>query len=135
MIDLRDLYQDIILDHGRHPRNFRPIEHPTHTARGHNPLCGDRVTIYLTLDGDKYRVPEHALHGRPITTAELWDERVRAISTELRLGAYAEGVQKWCPREDELAIFRRYIDFDKLLPCGLTALGQACGLRLQAPDC
>jgi serine/threonine protein kinase/tetratricopeptide (TPR) repeat protein len=44
---------------------------------------------YLTLDGDKYRVPEHALHGRPITTAELWDERVRAISTELRLGAYA----------------------------------------------
>jgi serine/threonine protein kinase/tetratricopeptide (TPR) repeat protein len=44
---------------------------------------------YLTLDGDKYRVPEHALHGRPITTAELWDERVRAISTELRLSAYA----------------------------------------------
>ena len=44
---------------------------------------------YLTLDGDKYRVPEHALHGRPITTAELWDERVRAIATELRLSAYA----------------------------------------------
>jgi len=44
---------------------------------------------YLTLDGDKYTVPEHALHGRPITTAELWDERVRAISTELRLAAYA----------------------------------------------
>jgi serine/threonine protein kinase/tetratricopeptide (TPR) repeat protein len=44
---------------------------------------------YLSLEGDKYRVPEHALHGRPITTAELWDERVRAISTDLRLGAYA----------------------------------------------
>ena len=44
---------------------------------------------YLSLDGDKYRVPERALHGRPITTAELWDERVRAISTELRLSAYA----------------------------------------------
>jgi hypothetical protein len=44
---------------------------------------------YLTLDGDKYRVPEHAIHGRPITTAELWDERVRAIPTELRLSAYA----------------------------------------------
>jgi len=52
MMDLRELYQDIILDHGRHPRNFRTIEHPTHFAQGHNPLCGDRVTVYLALDGD-----------------------------------------------------------------------------------
>ncbi|HEX8795189.1 MAG TPA: protein kinase [Polyangiaceae bacterium] len=44
---------------------------------------------YLTLEGDKYRVPDRALHGRAITTAELWDERVRAIPTELRLSAYA----------------------------------------------
>jgi serine/threonine protein kinase/tetratricopeptide (TPR) repeat protein len=44
---------------------------------------------YLTLEGDKYRVPDQALRGRPITTAELWDERVRAIPTELRLSAYA----------------------------------------------
>ena len=60
MMDLRELYQDIILDHGRHPRNFRTIEHPTHTAQGYNPLCGDRVTVYLTLDGDRItrcRVP------------------------------------------------------------------------------
>ncbi|HWB49923.1 MAG TPA: SUF system NifU family Fe-S cluster assembly protein [Stellaceae bacterium] len=61
-IDLRDLYQDIILDHGRHPRNFRPIAHPTHTAKGHNPLCGDRVTIYLTLDGD--RIADVSFEGR-----------------------------------------------------------------------
>jgi serine/threonine protein kinase/tetratricopeptide (TPR) repeat protein len=44
---------------------------------------------YLTLQGDRYRVPDHALLGRPITTAELWDERVRVIPTELRLSAYA----------------------------------------------
>jgi len=62
MIDLRELYQDIILDHGRHPRNFRPIEHPTHTAKGYNPLCGDRVTVYLTLDGD--RVADVSFEGR-----------------------------------------------------------------------
>lgn len=49
MMDLRDLYQDIILDHGRHPRNFRAIEHPSHFAQGHNPLCGDKVTVYLKL--------------------------------------------------------------------------------------
>jgi nitrogen fixation protein NifU and related proteins len=62
MMDLRELYQDIILDHGRHPRNFRKIEHPTHFAHGHNPLCGDRVTVYLTLDGD--RIADVSFQGR-----------------------------------------------------------------------
>ena len=62
MMDLRELYQDIILDHGRHPRNFRVIEHPTHTAQGHNPLCGDRVTVYVTLDGE--RIADVAFQGR-----------------------------------------------------------------------
>jgi len=61
-MDLRELYQDIILDHGRHPRNFRTIEHPTHFAQGYNPLCGDRVTIYLTLDGD--RITDLSFQGR-----------------------------------------------------------------------
>jgi nitrogen fixation NifU-like protein len=62
MMDLRELYQDIILDHGRHPRNFRAIEHPTHFAQGHNPLCGDRVTVYLMLDGD--RITDISFQGR-----------------------------------------------------------------------
>jgi nitrogen fixation protein NifU and related proteins len=61
-MDLRDLYQDIILDHGQHPRNFRVQEHPSHMAQGHNPLCGDRVTIYLTLDGD--RIADVSFQGR-----------------------------------------------------------------------
>jgi nitrogen fixation NifU-like protein len=61
-MDLRELYQDIILDHGRHPRNFRAIDHPTHLAQGYNPLCGDRVTVYLTLDGD--RIGDVAFQGR-----------------------------------------------------------------------
>jgi nitrogen fixation NifU-like protein len=61
-MDLRELYQDIILDHGRHPRNFRALEHPTHLARGHNPLCGDRVTIYLAVEGD--RIADVSFEGR-----------------------------------------------------------------------
>ncbi len=61
-MDLRDLYQDIILDHGQHPRNFRKQEHPSHFAHGHNPLCGDRVTVYLSLDGD--RVADVSFQGR-----------------------------------------------------------------------
>ena len=60
--DLRELYQDIILDHGRHPRNLRALPNPTHLARGHNPLCGDRVTIYLTVDGE--RIADVSFEGR-----------------------------------------------------------------------
>ena len=62
MMDLRELYQDIILDHGRHPRNRRALEHPTHLAKGHNPLCGDRVTVYLAMDGD--RIADVSFDGR-----------------------------------------------------------------------
>ena len=60
--DLRELYQDIILDHGRHPRNLHALEHPTHLARGHNPLCGDRVTVYLAIEGD--RIADVSFEGR-----------------------------------------------------------------------
>ena len=67
--DLRELYQDIILDHGRHPRNFHALEHPTHLARGHNPLCGDRVTVYLAVDGDKIADVSFEGRGCAISTA------------------------------------------------------------------
>jgi nitrogen fixation NifU-like protein len=62
MIDLRELYQDIILDHGRHPRNLRALANPTHLARGHNPLCGDRVTVYLAVEHD--RIADVSFEGR-----------------------------------------------------------------------
>ena len=50
--DLRDLYQDVIVDHGRRPRNFGRLEHASHRAEGYNPLCGDRLTLYLRLSGE-----------------------------------------------------------------------------------
>lgn len=49
MSDLRDLYQEVILDHNKQPRNFRAIDTASHQANGHNPLCGDQVTIYLDV--------------------------------------------------------------------------------------
>lgn len=52
MSDLRDLYQEELLDHYGKPRNFRKIENPTRSVEGYNPLCGDRYTVYLTLNGD-----------------------------------------------------------------------------------
>ncbi|MBE0594368.1 MAG: SUF system NifU family Fe-S cluster assembly protein [Gemmatimonadales bacterium] len=52
MADLRELYQQIVLDHNRRPRNFREIPDATRTAEGTNPLCGDQITLYVTVDGD-----------------------------------------------------------------------------------
>jgi nitrogen fixation NifU-like protein len=49
MMDLDDLYQEVILDHNRRPRNFRTIEPASHHADGHNPLCGDRLSLYLQV--------------------------------------------------------------------------------------
>ncbi len=49
-MDPRELYQEIILDHGRHPRNFRVVTDPSHTAEGKNPLCGDHVIIALRYE-------------------------------------------------------------------------------------
>src|SRR5262245_22305885 len=52
MSELNDLYQEVILDHNRRPHNFRVIESPSARQEGFNPLCGDRLTLYLPLDGD-----------------------------------------------------------------------------------
>jgi nitrogen fixation NifU-like protein len=49
MSDLRDLYQEVIFDHNRHPRNYGVLNAPTRVAHGHNPLCGDQLTLYLTV--------------------------------------------------------------------------------------
>ena len=51
MSELRELYQQVILDHNRKPRNFRALEGANRTARGDNPLCGDRITLYLNVEG------------------------------------------------------------------------------------
>jgi len=50
--DLTELYQQVILDHSKRPRNFGPLEGANRTAEGHNPLCGDHVTMFLLVDGD-----------------------------------------------------------------------------------
>jgi nitrogen fixation protein NifU and related proteins len=52
MSDLRELYQEVILDHNRRPRNFHALADASHQAEGYNPLCGDRLTLYLRVDGD-----------------------------------------------------------------------------------
>ena len=50
--DLNDLYQQVILDHSKSPRNFFKLDNANRVAQGHNPLCGDQVTMYLHMEGD-----------------------------------------------------------------------------------
>lgn len=50
--DLRELYQEVILDHGKNPRNFRALDNATCSAHGNNPICGDMLVVYVCLDDD-----------------------------------------------------------------------------------
>lgn len=88
MADHKALYQEVILDHNRKPRNFGTLEHPSHHAEGHNPLCGDHITVALQLaDGCIDRIAFHgescaickasasmmtvAVKGKPLDDAQI----------------------------------------------------------------
>lgn len=54
-VDLNDLYQEVILDHNKNPRNYYKLEGANRTAEGLNPLCGDEISVYMNLDGDRIK--------------------------------------------------------------------------------
>jgi len=69
MSDLRELYQEVIFDHYRKPRNFHPLEGANHHAHGHNPLCGDQVTVYLKTENGMINDLSFEGSGCAISTA------------------------------------------------------------------
>ncbi len=98
MTDLRELYQEIILDHNRRPRNFGALPEPTRATTGHNPLCGDRLTLYLVIDGERIAnvsfegsgcaiskasasLMTEALKGKTVAEAEALFERFHDLVT------------------------------------------------------
>ena len=86
-MDLADLYQDVIVDHNRSPRNFGALEAPTREAEGFNPLCGDQLKLYLLMDGDIIRDIRFDGSGCAISvaSASLMTERLKgATETEAR---------------------------------------------------
>lgn len=111
MSGLRDLYQEVILDHNRRPRNFRAIEPCTHHAHGHNPLCGDQVTVYLEVENEVIKdvafqgsgcaistasasLMTEALKGKPVAEVEglfegFHEAVTGAVEPSLRLGKLA----------------------------------------------
>ena len=94
--DLRDLYQEVILDHGRKPRNFRRLEQPDRTARGDNPMCGDRIELFLKLGADG-GIADAAFQGRgcaiSTASASLMTEIVKG-KTGAQARALADGFRE-----------------------------------------
>jgi nitrogen fixation protein NifU and related proteins len=68
-MDLKDLYRDVIVDHNRNPRNFGKLEPADGRAEGYNPLCGDRLTLYVNLDGERVRESKFEGSGCAISVA------------------------------------------------------------------
>jgi nitrogen fixation NifU-like protein len=89
MSDLRELYQELIIDHSKRPRNFRVVEGADRKAEGFNPLCGDKVTVYLELDNGRIKNIGFQGKGCAISTASA------SVMTETLKGktlAEAEGL-------------------------------------------
>ena len=97
--DLRELYQAVILDHARAPRNFRRPERASRQAHGHNPMCGDQLSVYLSLDGGGL-IDDAAFEGKgcaiSLASASLMTETGRSGEDALRLLA---AVEILCTRE------------------------------------
>ncbi|HEX4194098.1 MAG TPA: SUF system NifU family Fe-S cluster assembly protein [Stellaceae bacterium] len=117
-MESRELYQDIILDHGRKPRNFHKMEHPSHFANGHNPLCGDRVTVFLEIEGDKIKDVSFDGRGCAISTAsaslmtEVLKGKTLAEADELFKAFHAEVTGGEVPPVEE----NLQDDFERLAP-------------------
>lgn len=69
MNELRELYQEVILDHSKRPRHRRGMPEASHSAQGHNPLCGDRATVYLRVEGERVMDVSFEGAGCSISTA------------------------------------------------------------------
>lgn len=101
--ELRDLYQEVILDHGKHPRNLRHPADANREAQGHNPMCGDEITVYLTVDGDG-TVKDAAFEGQgcaiSVASASMMTEMLKGKS-EAQAKALFHTFHAICTGEDE----------------------------------
>jgi nitrogen fixation NifU-like protein len=128
--DLSDLYQEVILDHGRNPRNFRDMADATASAEGLNPLCGDRYQVFLRMDGGRIAdvsfqgtgcaiskasasLMSAALKGRTAAEAEDLFERFHKMVVEGD-ASQADGLGK-------LAVLKGVADFPTRVKCASLA--------------
>ena len=128
MSELRDLYQQVILDHHRKPRNFRKLPRPTGTAEGYNPLCGDRVSVEVETDGAAIRdiafqgsgcaisrasasMMTAALKGQTVAVAEETFDRFHRMLTE------SQTSRELTEALGKLAVFAGVREFPSRIKC------------------
>lgn len=117
-MDLADLYRDVIVDHNRNPRNFGRLEPADRSADGHNPLCGDRLTLWVGLDGDRIRDLRFEGKGCAISTASA------SLMTEAVKGRTLAEVEHLF--QDVHAMLTRH---DAPVPASLGKLAALSGVR------
>lgn len=128
MADLRDLYQDVIFDHNRHPRNFGKLAGATCTIEGFNPLCGDRLTLYLKVKDGVIEDVSFEGHGCAISTASasLMTESVKGKRVEeaehLFQGIHNMLIGKEAPADlGKLAVLSGVKEFPARVKCATLA--------------
>ena len=104
MDDLRDLYRELILDHAKSPRHFGKLEDATHVAQGINPLCGDKLQMYFSVDADN-KISDARFEGSgcaiSVASASLLTETVIGLDTERALQFFAAMVRRLSGRENQ----------------------------------
>ncbi len=128
--ELRELYQEVVLDHTKNPRNFHELKDATHMSTGHNPLCGDKVTVYLRLSGD--RIAEAAFLGQGCaiskSSASMMTEAIKGktpAEAELLFGKFHDMVTGKNTKETaslgKLAAFQGVSEFPLRVKCASLA--------------
>ena len=127
MFDLKDLYQEVIVDHNRSPRNFGELEPPGKKLEGFNPLCGDRLTLYLDQDGDRIADVKFSGHGCAISiaSASLMTEGVKGKSVQEAETLFADfhelltdtGQETDLTRMGKLAVLAGVRDYPSRVKC------------------
>ena len=127
MFDLKDLYQEVIVDHNRSPRNFGELEPPGRKLEGFNPLCGDRLTLYLDQDGE--RIADIKFNGSgcaiSIASASLMTEGVKGKSVQEARTVFADfhelltgpGLDIDMTRMGKLAVLAGVRDYPSRVKC------------------
>jgi nitrogen fixation protein NifU and related proteins len=124
--DLRDLYQEIILEHSRKPKNSGVLEDPTGQAQGNNPLCGDRVTVYVKMDGDRIADARFDARGCAISvaSASMMTEILKGMTVSEAAAAFdrfeTQLTSKDAPalaEDDELAALMGVREFPTRIKC------------------
>ena len=125
MTDLSELYQQVILDHNRNPRNFKRIESANRTAEGNNPLCGDRIQVYVQLDGETikdigFQMPQGSGCAISKASASLMTEAVKgkpAAEAEAMFQAFRDMLAGGKNAPGKLAAFSGVRAFPSRIKC------------------